>query len=419
MVILGLGGWLALVTWSVADPDDTLYVEGLAVDGLGLHKVQVLELFSSVERSPGALPEFSLAKPLFTGDHGPAPEQVRFFREFSQAMLSTKMNSQDWFMAMEIIENRLAYKPGDLESLKSAAGLASVMKDYRKAETYFSEYLKQRPKDLLMQAGLAHLLLHMGQHTNAEQVCADILAVNPTSVEARFSMLCTYLARDLEPKAMLVDEAYWLFRLLPEKRMIAGWLAGDREELLRLMNADGFQRLAAYTLGPGTHENVTLIFDALNKAELAYRSRQWGEALVYYDLAKDYGVRSVFLYEDIARCYLEMGEVQKALDVMKTLVLTAPDVPQIWSNVGYILMQSSLYVEATKAYRQALKLDASNPNLLFGLAAAYAGVGQLDQAWPLLERLAKTHPEQMSKWLEGDKPYLQAIQQDRRFPLLF
>lgn len=413
------GMFVFLVGTGTAELDDVLYVDGMAVDGLGLYRSHPLKAFSHLEHSKGALPEFTLAKPLFADRRFRPLEETAFFREFSQSMLETKVNTEDWFMAMEIIENRLAYKPGDLDSLRNAASLAAVMKDYAKAELYFRQYLKKRPRDLLMQAGRAHVLLYQGRFTDAEQVCEGILKVNPESLEARFTLLCLSIVRDLEPRAELVQERFWLFCSLPEKSMLAAWVSDDAAGLIRVMGQDGLQLLCQYTLGPGTHENLPLVHDALNQAELAYRGRQWGEALVFYHLAKEYGVSSVHMYQNMSRCYLEMGNAQEALDIMRILVQTVPEVSQVWANVGYILLQSGLYVEATKSFRQAVKLDPGNPTALFALAAAQAGAGQLDQAWPILERLAKSHPGRLPKWIDGNKPYLEAIQQDRRFPLLF
>ena len=258
------GVFVFLMGTGVAELEDVLYVDGMAVDGLGLYRSHPLKAFSRLERSKGALPEFTLAKPLFADRRFRPLEETAFFRGFSQSMLETKVNTKDWFMAMEIIENRLAYKPGDLDSLRNAASLAAVMKDYKKAELYFRKYLKGRPRDLLMQAGHAHVLFHQRRFEDAEQVCQGILEVNPESLDARFTLLCLSISRDLEPWAEMAQESFWLFCTLPEKGMLAGWLSNDAVGLIRVMGQDGLRLLCQQTLGPGTHENLPLIHDALN-----------------------------------------------------------------------------------------------------------------------------------------------------------
>jgi len=39
----------------------------------------------------------------------------------------------------------------------------------------------------------------------------------------------------------------------------------------------------------------------------------------------------------------------------------------------------------------------------------------MDQAWPILTRLASSHAGEMPAWLAGDKPYQKAIRKDPRY----
>ena len=66
---------------------------------------------------------------------------------------------------------------------------------------------------------------------------------------------------------------------------------------------------------------------------------------------------------------------------------------------GEALLGSGSSIEAEEAFRQALAIDPSSADALWGVGAALASIGQVDESQVFLERLATEHPQYSRGWL--------------------
>jgi len=132
----------------------------------------------------------------------------------------------------------------------------------------------------------------------------------------------------------------------------------------------------------------------------------------------DYGVRNEGTLSEMARLFFVGGEQDKALDIMAQLVEALPEKPMVSYNHGLVLLSLERYDEAALAFQREVHVNPDFADARFGLACAYAGLGRMNDAWPILRELTDKHPSRMAQWTDGDEPYLDAIRSDPRFPAL-
>jgi tetratricopeptide (TPR) repeat protein len=394
-----------------------IMVDGLAVDSLGLQQKSGLELFTSLTDPASELPEFSLTQPLFL--HAEEEEEKNtdgYFPVLGRNLVGEEVEEVDWYKAYTRAKEQVSISPDNMESVKGVALLAAVMKQYDQADKYFRIYIKNRPDEIPYQAAWAYVLIFRENFDGAERVSRSILNHDPDNVSAHFTLLCAQYGA----KSEKFDRSYWNTAGGLQKVQVAQWLRGDEKELQRALGESSIERIAAITLGRKSSSNLELIASNLERAEHAFARQNYKQALVYYDAAKRFGVESVTIFQNMAMCYFELGQVQDALAIMSQLTTIMGDASdKTWFGYGYILLDQKLYKKAGEAFDEALKRAPENPRNRFARAAAFAGNGQLDMAWPILAKLAKEPDVDLKDWLDSTRPYAVAIKSDPRFASLF
>ena len=409
----------ASVISAVADTFDQqqqmIMVDGLAVDSMGLKKSRGLEDFSSLPRQVSELPEFQMAPSLFTREVPVAQEEVDgYFPVMGRNVLGGETKQVDWFKALSQAEKEVTISPENMESVKGVALLSAVMKNYEKADEFFELYMENRPDDAAYRAAWAHVMMFRKKFPQAAAEAATVLRENTGSVPAHFTYSCARYGMGED-----VDAGYWSLIDAVGKMQVASWLRGDSASLRKALGPDSVTDLSRIMIGGRSGGNLPLVIDSLRKGELAFLSKDYKQALVYYESAKRYGVESAMMFQNMAMCYFEIGKAEEALDILAKLtrVMGTTD-SQVWFRYGYILLQQELWGEAELAFEQAISIGPKTRVLDFAHACALAGGAKMDAAWLILERLASADPEQLKQWLDGEKSYLGAIRNDSRFGTL-
>lgn len=89
------------------------------------------------------------------------------------------------------------------------------------------------------------------------------------------------------------------------------------------------------------------------------------------------------IYE-LARLYLEMGNVKSAEIILSGLVEVAPDFAPGWMGMAYIQMLSKNYEAASLAARNALRVVPGSPEALLYLVACLLTLGDFNSAGSFL-----------------------------------
>ncbi len=104
--------------------------------------------------------------------------------------------------------------------------------------------------------------------------------------------------------------------------------------------------------------------------------------------------RAAFL---LAGCLDAEGNFAEAADIHRKLVQQQPDNATYWVMLGEALQQvgSENGPEAVRACRRALALKPGDPRVQYVAATVFNGAGNFGAARPLLEHLARLHPNDL------------------------
>ena len=306
---LGLALALILPFGYAADENERIImVEGLALDSMGLKRTSGLEEFTSLTHPLSELPEFSLAAPMFTRE--PKSTEVEtegYFPVLGRNMLGQETKRIDWFAAYSKAEAAVSISPENMDSLKGAALLAAVMKNYAKADEYLAVYVPNRPDDMVARAAWGHVLMFQKKFSDAASAVDGVLAKQPDNLRARFTLACARYGSEDE-----LDTSYWRQLGAAEKVQVASWLRGDARMLINALGREAITDLSRGLVGRKAAGNLPLIADSLRNGEKAFQRKDYKTAKLYYEAAGRYGVDSVMVLQNLAMCFYELGEVEKA-----------------------------------------------------------------------------------------------------------
>ena len=324
------------------------------------------------------------------------------------------LDTGDWERSYNLALLRHQEDPENPHVLRTLASIAALRDDYESAVKFFLLHHPYEPENVPFLAGLGHALFNLGRFEKAETVIARVYELAPDFLPARF----TYTALQIATNAPTINADKWELAKMGEKEQMASWLHADHAGLVRVLGEDGYVEMCEVLIGPKSYENIILIPDCLKQARSAFLQKSWNKAAVYYDLAFGFGVHGVSIMQQRARAYFELEREVEALKIMYDLTLRYKDVSVVWFNLGFILMQTEARSAALEAFDKAILLEPDNANFQFARACSLGVNGRVDEAWAILEELAKTHPEFMDSWLEGEAYYLKVFHQDPRFPAL-
>jgi tetratricopeptide (TPR) repeat protein len=109
---------------------------------------------------------------------------------------------------------------------------------------------------------------------------------------------------------------------------------------------------------------------------------------------------------------LEAGDLNRAIEVLSSLVEDQPDYASARVNLGHAYYSNGEYVAAARQFEEAHALDPDNPRVLLNEAAARSALDQLDKAIELLIAALNIDPEfrdvhynlAIAYWRKGRKP---------------
>lgn len=259
------------------------------------------------------------------------------------------------------------------------------------------------PADMVLWATTKFFL---GEREEARRILRLVETNRKPLASGRFLKLCL----DVKDDGPLTNgRAYWQGRPLDELEALAAWLHRQHGQIRQQVSEAEFGTVCDTGLGKGTAAKLPQILDSLRRAREKKAQSGWGDALVFFDLARSHGLESISIYQAMAECRLEMKDFGNAAKIVKGLLDRYPRRHDLWFNYGYLLMQSGDFVEAEAAFRKTSDLRPAIGFARFGIACALAAQDKLDVTWPILNELATSHPKFLGEWLKGETPWLQAI----------
>ncbi|MFO1523322.1 MAG: hypothetical protein U1G05_15030, partial [Kiritimatiellia bacterium] len=335
--------------------------------------------------NPGLKPETGGQGPLGLASAPPSgPDELSSAR---QEMMRS-IQGQNWTEAIADVQRALAIAPQDAELNRKAGMLYAMTGSFHLADTHLRVAVLANPRDVAALSAWAYVLFSLARFENSLAIARRCETLAPRRLHTQYTLSCLAVAMGGD-RANL---AFWRRVSLIEQITVATWLQTDRKELLEVLGTERYAELCGLVLGKNSHENMVLIPDSLRSGRDAFLKGDWPGALIYFNLARDYGVDGVFIGQHIARCQFEMGRSLDSMRILNDLSITYPDVAEVWYNLGYVLTQTGAYNEGSQAFERAMGLVPNEPLYSFAWACAKAGHGKLDEAWPTLQRLDREQP---------------------------
>lgn len=315
--------------------------------------------------------------------------------------------------ALEEYQRLMRLRPGYAPFVVRAALLATMLKQYNVADTYFEELDRSISLRADHLAAWGNVLIHLARYSDAENVLERALQMEADHATAHYQILMLHVVTGAE-----MNEHYWRYRTLPELVSVAGWLVDDAMDRRRIMDADQQRRLIRAVLGDVRARDVESVRRALRSAQLQLNSEAWEEAYALLGEARALGADRPFIKLEQIRSLVEQGGHVEAVQRADALMPTHDYPPAMQYGYGYILIKAGEYDRAAQVLEALSPEFAEQWRARMALAYAWAGAGRMDEAWPILAAMSERFPNRFPEWMEGDTPYLDAIRSDPRFPAL-
>ena len=319
-----------------------------------------------------------------------------------------------WEEALQTYRELMQLDPGNMSYLERAALAATLAGRLGAADAYFTDVVRAMPNHADYLTAWGGVLLRLGRWTDAQKVLARSAAIRPNHT---MQMLYSAITEVLQGETP--SDGPWIYASFHELAEAAQALNDQREGWSETLTEQQMSRLVNAVLGPLPVSALPTYVRLINQARIATYQEQWDVArLALAELAGRSDARPMVSLE-YARCLQRVGSVEAALTVARRVAADHPEQAAIQYALGYLLVYGGAYAEASHAFEQALVGAPDRAPYQFALACARANSGQLDAAWPILQRLAEEMPDGLAFWMDGDAEYLKVIRADPRYPELW
>jgi len=145
----------------------------------------------------------------------------------------------------------------------------------------------------------------------------------------------------------------------------------------------------------GQKFDIAKFRDEMRKAEMAMAKKQWSEAKKYLIQATALSNDEVPVTIKLAGVYMDSGDIKKAETIYRRLIEVAPDNPEIYENLGKILVKKKQYKEAIQAYVRAVELDEKDDKKFIALGRLYQLLMRYSIAAECYRRAAELKPREV------------------------
>ena len=168
-------------------------------------------------------------------------------------------------------------------------------------------------------------------------------------------------------------------------------------EARRAQQADRLAPFASFTMGG------VLVF-----------ARQWDSAIEQLRRAIELDPNFWFSHCFLGRAYEQKGRLPEAIAEFQRALEVEKDNTEIWSGLGYAYAVSGKKAAAQKVLDHLKELSAHGWVAPYNVAVIYAGMGEKDQAFALLDQAYKDRSYYMATYLATDER-LDNLRSDPRF----
>ena len=233
---------------------------------------------------------------------------------------------------------------------------------YKDASVTYKELLDRGVKDLRAKLAYGRSLLLSGDASGAIKEFEEVLAAEPTSLDARNNLAAAYLAkRDFETCLKYVKEVLSVQPKNVPAIVNLGllYLKEDKFDLAELM----FNKALKYDVkNARAHSNLGLTY---------YRTQRLPMAVVNFEKAIDLDPTMDEARLNLASVYLDYLDYPRALEQFKVVLGRFPEHYQAMVGAADTLYGTAQYPDAVEMYKATLKVKEDNPEVYLRLAKLY------------------------------------------------
>jgi len=318
-----------------------------------------------------------------------------------------------WQEALLVYRELLQLEPTNISYLERAALAATLAGRYGVADAYFAELLAAMPNHVDYLVAWGGVLLRLNRLSDANAVLARAAALRSNHL-----MLELYgtIAEVLQGQS--ASNWSWRYASLNELAEVTQAITDEREDWAGFLGGQNLAEVVSRILGPVPVSALPNYARLLHTARVMIHEQRWSEAVPVLEVLVQYTPGRPMLAMEYARGLQQVDRGVEALEIARSVAEQHPQQADILYALGYLQVYAGDYADAAVSFERALDWAPHRGHYQFALACAWMNAGRKDEAWPLLNRLAATHPDWLAYWLSGEAPYLDVIRQDRRYPEL-
>jgi len=259
--------------------------------------------------------------------------------------------------------------------------------NYSEAISEYKLALQENSKDEAAYFGLALAQSRAGQSSQAIESYRTALQINPKLWQAEVNLGMLLLNQQN------ASEAYGHFKIaqaLNPKSFRAFYYAGKAQEILQKHLEAEADYLSALTLAEEDHDKHDI---HASLGSLYLKKRNLAEAEKHFLLARQYQKEPGAVDLNLAQVYAEQGQLDKALDLLRSLVAVKPEDAEIHELMARLLVEKKDFQAGISSFELALKYQsesARRQKLFLGVAQACQQIGQTGRAISYLKEVSKT-----------------------------
>lgn len=308
--------------------------------------------------------------------------------------------NQDILFDLErIYQKKLNTSPNNAEVLADIGAIKQRQGKYEEAYNYYKQSQSKPARDektaLNTQINLGTLLQAQGNYDKAIEVYKNILILHPSNYLVNLYLAQCYEAKPDSQKLALAQYKK-LQQLKPDE-------SNDYTDKINDLTRASMTPEEIYNYVRSYQNPDKYYVDALyNSALNLHNNQKYDEAIKYYTLVKSADPEREGVYENLALCYAQKKEYQKAQDILtegqekfsdnQNIAKLLKDV-KADSDAETLEKAYSCYNSGN--YNKALELYSSIPettDTILGIAGAYQGLKQDDKALEYYLKAFETAP---------------------------
>jgi len=186
----------------------------------------------------------------------------------------------------------------------------------------------------------------------------------------------------------------WFLVHRSEKQEFEKQVAARVEENRKLEQTEGSPHFREEHIREleGKRGDIVRYKDEMRRAEMAIAKKNLAEAKKYLIQAMSFADDELMVSLKLARVYLESGDVKRAEALYRQLLEADPENPEIYENLGKIMLRKKAYKEAIQDYVRAVELDDKDDQKFLALGKLYHLMMRYSVAAECFKRAAELKP---------------------------